>query len=213
MPLMTAISKRKGKLKIIGAAGHTVANATVVAEPTAEGWAPENWGQHFEDRQDRIYFGAGRNAEKETTEDQQGNRKWGTVLHESTHHMMQQIFGHGSPYAKDDKSKRTEFEEIRKKISEMVGNQFPQAGQNNGPMQGPVPTAVAKACEETLRDAFGGTYPESSRDSELIARVPEILGTHGQQGKAWLSANVPELLAFWNEQVVPALKLKLERHE
>ena len=202
--LIASMARRgqKEQMRIIGSSDQSILNATVIPGASArmkqgiKGWTPENWNEHFEGH--RAYFSAG---DRTSSNDE----KWGTVLHESTHSMMQAIFknvkGQGehasAPFepGKEGANLREKFLKIVAEVKAKVDT-FPED------------TPDQKTAKQTIKDAFNEEgYDESSFPGELIVRVPHILGSLGNtRGEQWLQEHVSSLLKYWQEEIIPRLK-------
>jgi ankyrin repeat protein len=195
MDSMVAAAQRQTDLKIIGASDAGIFNATIVPGLAAAGRAGvKGWTPHKDPQGDRIYFSAGDPVATI-------REKWGTVLHEATHAMMQRIFKNtakmgdaSAPFAPVEGGNELKdaflkiVEDIRTRIN---AKQFPS---------GTTATAITGAYNEEGYDA-------SSIPGELIVRVPQILGELGNAaGEAWLTQHVPQLLGFWKGQIMPRLE-------
>ncbi|MCP4305440.1 MAG: hypothetical protein GY788_11295, partial [bacterium] len=137
----------------------------------------------------KIYFSAGG---KKTAKN-----KSGTILHEATHHMMNLIFGNqesdnpSAPFScdKEGGDKKKEFMGIVNTVQEKVKKMKEKEKDKN---KCPILESICKAFE----------YEDILWAGELIVKVPEIIAEFGEE---WLENNVPELIAYWKNEIVPKL--------
>lgn len=188
-PLIEAMTKLADRgFKIIGSNGPNISNALVTSSrgQSADGLTPR-----VKDNL-RIYFTAGGGKPFEAQR--------GTIMHESTHHMMNLIFKNyksepapSAPFFLDQESNRKE--EFDKIVQEIEVGFKPKEKINSSE------TDISP--EKIISEVFN--YKKEEWAGELIVRVPEILATFPDKGEEWLSENVPKLLNYWNEYIVPKL--------
>ena len=113
------------------------------------------------------------------------NKTLGTIAHELTHMVMQTVFKNDcNPYRKFEKDKQNKFQNLALKIRQTTAR-------------------LKDSPTEILMKAFD--YDRRDVHSELIARVPHILAQY-PDGKKWLETEVPNLLKFYMEEIVPECK-------
>lgn len=124
----------------------------------------------------------------------------GTMIHESTHFVMHQVFQNEvKPYLEDDEEASTKFKAIVECIQKKVDD-FPINDNTS-------------FIAHTLIKSVFIHYDKDQYESELIVKVPEILAELGANaGATWLRKNVPDLYKYYLEHVNPELRSYLKRN-
>lgn len=107
----------------------------------------------------------------------------GTMLHEWKHFVDQEVFG--SVVMKLSSADQAKFNIAREQVFEAI-SRFPSEDQSS------------KHIKDSFANVFNGSYEKVSIDYELLARVPEVLGTLGmEKGVKWLETYTPSLFDFY----------------
>lgn len=127
---------------------------------------------------------------------------WGSVLHESTHFVMQEVFKNDcNPYHQGDGAQEKCMDTIVTRAN----------------LQFTFRKGEADAKEEEALNAIRAVfecYNYTQYNLELIVKVPEVMGLMGpERGYSWLNENVPELVTFYNDHVNPAIRNYLREHK
>ncbi|XP_064463360.1 uncharacterized protein LOC135374307 [Ornithodoros turicata] len=106
---------------------------------------------------------------------------WGTLIHELCHMALYLVYrNNGKPYYSDDTEREKQYNEILNNI---------------------------KPREEELNLLIQQAFMDTNEEEELIVRIPHILVQHGcDEGHRILEREVPELLKFFEEHVIPDMR-------
>lgn len=124
----------------------------------------------------------------------------GTILHESTHFVMNEVFKNNShPFFKDDLEAKKEWEAIIDDIASRYQG-FSQDDVNS------------KKAYRAIESVFTN-YKPSQYSVELAVKIPEIIAELGvETSKRWLGSNVLNLVKFYKQRINPQLRQYLKSH-
>lgn len=141
-----------------------------------------------------IFVGGARNK----------NEVRGTIIHELTHFMAQDIFKNScNPYHEDDSKNKTQFDEIANELKEKYQS------------LDPILAAIFMYVVHEDR-SVKPNYKASEYNRELIVRVPQMLVKYRDQspnGFERLEREAPRLLGYYNNVFLKAAKNHIEKIE
>lgn len=123
------------------------------------------------------------------------------MMHESSHFIMNQLFQNTSnPYPPGEKNNPLKTTFLR--IVNQVKNNL-EKNKENINLKEDVAYAI-------INNVFT-KYNKSEWPSELIVRVPQIIAHLGNHhGQQWLEKNTPELLHYYQKEIIPRINNYLE---
>lgn len=129
------------------------------------------------------------------------NRTCAFVIHESTHFVMNEVFrNHCNPFFENDHVAQQAMKNVIARVQRSLGNMKQE------------PHGFC----DIIRIVFETPcYGELTHAAELIVRVPEIIALSDcgtGEGTEWLRTNVPDLLDFYINYVMPPIMEYLIEH-